>query len=294
MLINKTAVKNDYKKILDLWDKSVQATHDFLTPEDKIKIKKELPSYFSDLDIQLWFRKEQLIGFSGRNESHLEMLFVDPSYLKQGFGAYILNWLVINHKITTVDVNEQNESAKTFYLKNGFSLCGRSAVDGQGRPYPLLHLTNLPPQVVTIRNHPELLAKAALWFSAKWDVPIEAYRESIQSSFDLKSAIPQWYVILDNKGEIIAGAGVIDNDFHERKDLSPNICALFVEELYRNQHLAKTILTFIRKDFGKMGFETLYLVTDHPQFYEKYDWQFLTMVDDLDGVQERLYTVPTF
>ncbi|HFI0081152.1 TPA: GNAT family N-acetyltransferase [Streptococcus suis] len=144
---------------------------------------------------------------------------------------------------------------------------------------------------MTLRHHPELLEKTALWFSAKWDVPIGAYRESIESSFDLKRVVPQWYVILNTKGEIMAGAGVIDNDFHERKDLSPNICALFVEELYRNQHLAKTILTFIRKDFGKMGFEKLYLVTDHTQFYEKYDWQFLTMVENLEGVQERLYTV---
>ena len=37
-----------------------------------------------------------------------------------------------------------------------------------------------------------------------------------------------WYLCMLNN-QIIAGVGVIENDFHDRKDLTPNICAMYVE-----------------------------------------------------------------
>lgn len=137
---------------------------------------------------------------------------------------------------------------------------------------------------------PELCNKAACWFSKKWGIPIEAYKESIQECIKLKTEIPQWYLVLDNQGEIAAGAGIIENDFHDRKDLSPNLCALFVEEKYRKQGIAKYILDSARKEIGNMGYESLYLVTDHTEFYERCGWKFYTMVNGDDGNTERLYT----
>ncbi|VDA18018.1 hypothetical protein BANRA_02780 [Acinetobacter baumannii] len=103
---------------------------------------------------------------------------------------------------------------------------------------------------------------------------MEAYLESIQISIDQKHAIPQWYIVLNKDKYLIAGAGVIDNDFHERKDLTPNLCALFVEENYRNQNIAKQILDFVREDLSNQGIQTLYLITDHTEFYEKCGWRF--------------------
>ena len=142
-------------------------------------------------------------------------------------------------------------------------------------------------------DYPEFCYKAANWFSQKWDIPVEAYQESIQECIEQKIGIPQWYIVLNNKDEIIAGAGIIENDFHDRKDLSPNLCALFVEEKYRKQGIAKYILNFSRKDLGNMGFEKLYLVTDHTEFYEKYDWSFLTTVNDDEGNSIRMYVAST-
>mgnify|MGYP000140478189 CR=1 FL=1 len=75
-------------------------------------------------------------------------------------------------------------------------------------------------------------------------------------------------MVLNEWGEIIAGAGVVDNDFHDRVDLTPNVCALFVEKDYRNQRIAKMILETIKQDFAEMGVKVLYLVTDHTDFYE--------------------------
>ncbi|WP_218664285.1 GNAT family N-acetyltransferase, partial [Acinetobacter baumannii] len=135
-------------------------------------------------------------------------------------------------------------------------------------------------QILRLSDYPQYKEMAAQWFSEKWQIPVEAYLESIQISIDQKHAIPQWYIVLNKDKHLIAGSGVIDNDFHERKDLTPNLCALFVEENYRNQNIAKHILDFVREDLSNQGIQTLYLITDHTEFYEKCGWRFLTLVKD--------------
>lgn len=148
-------------------------------------------------------------------------------------------------------------------------------------------------KIIKLANHPELREQAAIWFSDKWGIPVEAYRDSIQSSIEQPEGIPQWYVILDDTQQIIAGTGLIDNDFHERKDLSPNLCALFVEETYRKRNIAKQLLDFARVEMRSLGFEKLYLVTDLDDFYERCGWTFLTTVTEDEGGLIKMYVADT-
>ena len=83
--------------------------------------------------------------------------------------------------------------------------------------------------------------------------------------------------------EIIAGAGIIENDFHVRKDLSPNICALYVDERYRCRGIAGELLTRACCDMSDEGIDKIYLVTDHTSFYERYGWEFIGMVERVCG-----------
>lgn len=149
-------------------------------------------------------------------------------------------------------------------------------------------------QILRLSDYPQYKEMAAQWFSEKWQIPVEAYLESIQISIDQKHAIPQWYIVLNKDKHLIAGAGVIDNDFHECKDLTPNLCALFVEENYRNQNIAKQILDFVREDLSNQDIQTLYLITDHTEFYEKCGWRFLMLVKDEEGEMVRMYVADTF
>lgn len=144
----------------------------------------------------------------------------------------------------------------------------------------------------TIHDYPEAIQQAGEWFSEKWEIPPSAYIESMEDSLGQKK-VPEWYFIWDDHKNIIAGAGVIDNDFHNRRDLSPNVCVLFVENEYRGQGIAKQLLNHIREEYGKKGFNKLYLVTDHTQLYEKYGWQYSTMVMDDDGENLRMYEADT-
>ena len=152
-------------------------------------------------------------------------------------------------------------------------------------------------EIINLREQPEYLKAAAKWFASKWRVPLAAYEESMQECLDNQTSdtpgVPQWYIVMNEKNEIIAGAGVIANDFHDRPDLTPNLCGLFVEENYRKQGLAGSLLLHARSDLSKMGFDRLYLITDHTNFYERYGWEFLTMVNDSDG-PARMYISPSY
>ena len=72
--------------------------------------------------------------------------------------------------------------------------------------------------------------------------------------------------------------GVIENDFHNRKDLTPNVCAVYTEKDRRGEGIAGKLLNFVCSDMKSKGIDTLYLVTDHTSFYERYGWKFLCMV----------------
>ena len=142
-------------------------------------------------------------------------------------------------------------------------------------------------QYINLLEKPELLNKAAKWFHDKWNVPIEAYLECMQAYINHETDYG-WYLCLHNN-EIIGGLGVIENDFHNRKDLTPNICAVYVEEKYRNQGIAGHLLNMAVNDLKSKGITPVYLITDHINFYERYGWKFLCMVEEENNSYTRMY-----
>ena len=98
-----------------------------------------------------------------------------------------------------------------------------------------------------------------------------------------------WYLCMDNE-QIVGGLGVIENDFHDRKDLAPNVCAVYTDEAYRNQGIAGKLLNMVVEDLRSKGITPVYLVTDHTGFYERYGWEFLCMAQgDDEPEMTRMY-----
>ena len=133
---------NEYSALVDLWEASVRATHHFL-PEEDIQFFKPLilNEYLSAVELRC-AKDEQgnIHGFSGTAEGNIEMLFVHPESFGQGVGKLLLNFAVKEQGATKVDVNEQNPQARGFYEHMRFTVVSRSAVDPQGKPYPILHM----------------------------------------------------------------------------------------------------------------------------------------------------------
>ena len=131
-------------------------------------------------------------------------------------------------------------------------------------------------QYITLREHPELEKAAAEWFHQKWGVPEEAYLECMDAYLSGETEYG-WYLCLDGDA-IVGGLGVIENDFHDRPDLAPNVCAVYTDEAYRKRGIAGVLLNMAVEDLRAHGVSPVYLVTDHTGFYERYGWEFLCMV----------------
>ena len=141
---------------------------------------------------------------------------------------------------------------------------------------------------ISLRDIPSIKDKAAEWFHIKWSIPKEAYLECMEAYLSGKTDYG-WYLCLD-EDKIVAGLGVIENDFHNRKDLSPNICAVYTEEAYRNQGIAGKLLNIAVEDCKQKSISPVYLVTNHTNFYERYGWEFLCMVQcDDEPNMSRMY-----
>jgi len=141
---------------------------------------------------------------------------------------------------------------------------------------------------ITLREKPELMDSAASWFHSKWGVPKEAYLECMEAYLRRETELG-WFLCLDD-GKIAGGLGVIENDFHNRPDLTPNVCAVYTEESHRCLGIAGKLLGMAVEDLRSRGISPAYLVTDHSGFYERYGWEFLCMVQgDGEPDMTRMY-----
>ncbi len=134
--------KTAYDEVVELWEASVRATHDFLKEEDILYFKPLILNTYLDAVSLRCLRNEQgkMVGFMGVANQNLEMLFVSPDYRGQKIGQTLLKYAIETFQIIKVAVNEQNEQAVGFYKRFGFETIKRSETDGSGKPYPTLHL----------------------------------------------------------------------------------------------------------------------------------------------------------
>ena len=149
--------------------------------------------------------------------------------------------------------------------------------------------TTMKYEIITLSARPAMKKTMARWFHEKWGIPEEAYLESMEECLAGKSAVPEWYVAIVGE-RIIGGIGVIENDFHNRPDLAPNVCAVFVEPDCRGQGIAGALLDYVCKDMNNRGISPLYLLTDHNSFYERYGWEYLCPArGDGEDTDSRMY-----
>ena len=135
------AKTRDHSTLISLWEASVRATHHFL-PEAEIDVLKPLilEHYFAAVDLVCARDETGIAGFCGVHDGNIEMLFLAPEARGRGIGRLLVAHAISRQGATRVDVNEQNVQALGFYQRMGFVVTGRSPLDGQGKPYPLLHM----------------------------------------------------------------------------------------------------------------------------------------------------------
>jgi putative acetyltransferase len=130
--------------LITLWERSVRATHDFLTEDDIVALRPLVAAALDDDALELWVLTgpdDQLVGFMGLAGEDISALFLEPARRREGGGSRLVaHAQALRGGPLTVDVNEQNHAAVGFYRALGFAVVGRSPLDDGGRPFPLLHM----------------------------------------------------------------------------------------------------------------------------------------------------------
>ncbi|MDX6805694.1 acetyltransferase [Terrihabitans rhizophilus] len=135
------ARREELDTLLDIWQRAVERTHDFLTPADVAFYRPLVQSRYLPY-AELWVAAEPWmpLGFMGLAGRKVESLFVDPDHLRRGVGRALLAHAFRLRGPLLIDVNEQNHAARAFYARMGFDEVGRSERDDLGKPFPLIHL----------------------------------------------------------------------------------------------------------------------------------------------------------
>ena len=131
----------DGQRVVAIWAAAVDATHDFLSAEDRAAIGREVEAFLPGAPMTVAVdRRDRPVGFMLIQNGRLEALFVDPEHHDAGIGRMLIEYALAVHPLLDLDVNEQNAQALGFYRHMGFDPVGWSATDSQGRPYPLVHM----------------------------------------------------------------------------------------------------------------------------------------------------------
>lgn len=129
--------------LLAVWEKSVRATHLFLSNDEIKNIKQYVPQALNEVShlIIIENKKRNPVGFMGIENENLEMLFIAPEERGKGFGKQLIQHGIEHYAVKRLAVNEQNPKAKGFYEHMGFQVYKRTDHDEQGNPYPLLYMS---------------------------------------------------------------------------------------------------------------------------------------------------------
>ena len=136
------ATPADADRLFEVWQTSVDATHDFVTAEDMAEIAKLVREDYlpvADLDL-IEDANGTVLAFMGMTGAEIDSLFVHADARGNGVGRVLVDLAMRRFPIVVTEVNEQNTQGVGFWHYMGFRQIGRSDTDGQGRPYPLLRL----------------------------------------------------------------------------------------------------------------------------------------------------------
>jgi N-acetylglutamate synthase-like GNAT family acetyltransferase len=147
--------------------------------------------------------------------------------------------------------------------------------------------------MITIQNVMQYaggLDNACAYIHSKWGNKdnYAFYYDAMQHSGRTELPLPHFYLVLDDK-DIIGCYALITNDFISRHDLYPWFACLYVEPDHRGKELGKLMMEHALKEARDKGFETLYLTTDHQDYYEKYGWERMEDGYEPSGKITRIY-----
>lgn len=101
---------------------------------------------------------------------------------------------------------------------------------------------------------------------------LKPFTEVVNEVFSGEEDLPKCHIML--RGDSIVGYyQLVEQELIMRRDLSPWITTVFIDEQERGQRLSSRLLEHGRRVAGELGYAKVYLTTDHIQLYEKFGFR---------------------
>lgn len=145
-------------------------------------------------------------------------------------------------------------------------------------------------QIINVRDHKPGLEAAASYIHGKWGRPqnFDFYLDCVVHSSLSEQALPRFYLMVE--GDLVIGCyALLTNDLISRQDLLPWLACLYVEKPCRGRALGGRLLEHGVSEARRLGFEKVYLTTNHDGYYEKYGWVRMEDGFNLFGERGRIY-----
>lgn len=127
--------------------------------------------------------------------------------------------------------------------------------------------------IVSLNENPKLKESAITYCAKNWPKVQNTFTRNIDESVSTKDKLPLTYLLLKDS-KIIGFYQIVKVEkIKNINNLSPWLDCLFIDSNERGKTLGAMLLEHGRKTAKVLGYDKIYLTTDHIQFYEKYGFK---------------------
>lgn len=120
-----------------------------------------------------------------------------------------------------------------------------------------------------IRERPDLIPAMLDSLEAHWPACMPWIKKHMQTVLETKGPIPDAYIAVEN-GKIVGGYTLAIKTILYGEEKGLWIATLYVDPAFRGKHLSPILIAHARRRGGELGYEKIYLASEHTNYYEKY------------------------
>lgn len=115
--------ETDLEAVMHIWLHTNITAHHFIDEAYWQKHYAFVKQVIPQAEIYVYENDEQqVVGFIGVDQQHIEGLFVSQGHQGQGIGKQLLDYVKEKKELLTLCVYEKNKQALSFYLHQGFQI----------------------------------------------------------------------------------------------------------------------------------------------------------------------------
>lgn len=124
-------------------------------------------------------------------------------------------------------------------------------------------------KLYSIRERPEYIPAMLTSLRDHWPACMPWIKKHMQTVLETVGPIPDAYIAVEN-GQVVGGYTLAIKEILYSEDVGLWIATLYVAPEFRGKHLSPVLIDHARRRGGELGYEKIYLASEHSNYYEKY------------------------